>query len=59
MNCILSGIKQKSDRVDLREVVEMAVFKLSEAHDSTGLFDTDPVLFGNFNEDTLSFLKTL
>lgn len=47
MNCVLSGVKQKSDR----EVVKMAIFKLCEAQDL--------VSFGDSDEDTLSFFEAL
>lgn len=59
VNKVLSGENQKSDRVDLRDVVKMMVFKLSEANDSAGLCDADPTSIGEFDEETLSFLETL
>lgn len=59
VNKVLSGENQKSDRVDLRDVVKMMVFKLSEANDSAGLCDADPTSIGKFDEETLSFLETL
>lgn len=34
----------------------MTIFKLTEATDSADLFDTDPVSFGDFNEDALGTL---
>jgi hypothetical protein len=44
---------------DLRELIKMKIYKLTESSDSSGLSGADPVSFGNFDEDTLSFLQTL
>lgn len=38
--------------VNLRDVIKMIIFKLSEANDSAGLFDADPISYGEFDEDT-------
>jgi hypothetical protein len=47
---LLSGSKQKEDRVDLRDVIKMTIFKLTEAHDSADLFEGDSISIGDFDE---------
>lgn len=59
LNAVLSGGKERVDRADLRDVAKMTIFKLSEANDSAGLFYADPISYGEFDEEMLSFLESL
>jgi alpha-N-acetylglucosamine transferase len=56
MNSLLTGKKQKRDKLDLQDVLKVIIFRLTE-HDSAGLFDADPISIGNFDETFMIFNK--